>query len=198
MGMVSGTRDWEEVYKNNSVDELPWFRKKLDQDVKKELNDRKIKSGDALDLGTGPGTQALELLKLGFNVAATDISKSAINEAHKLTNDIDFIVDDILQTKLKKKFDLILDRGCFHTIEPEERKIYIQNIKKLLNSNGLLFLKCFSDKEPGTGSGPYRISESLLRDVFNNDFLIEKILHTEFKGKRTPNPKALFAVMKIR
>jgi len=35
----------------------------------------------------------------------------------------------------------------------------------------------------------------MLKDLFNKDFNIEKILHTEFKGKRKPNPKALFAVM---
>jgi len=65
----------------------------------------------------------------------------------------------------------------------------------LLNKNGLLFLKCFSDREPDTGMGPNRISESLLKELFGKDFNIEKILHTEFKGKRKPNPKALFAVM---
>ena len=196
MSTVSRARDWEEVYKNNRVDELPWFRKKLDRDFKNELADRRIRKGDVLDLGTGPGTQALELVKLGFNVTGTDISKSAILEAKKLSDDINFIVDDILGTKLKKKFDLILDRGCFHTIEPGDRKIYLKNIKNLLNKNGLLFLKCFSDKEPETGVGPYRISKLMINSIFEKDFKIEKIIHTEFKGKRKPNPKALFAVIR--
>ena len=196
MDTVTRPRDWEEVYKNSKVDELPWFRKKLDQDLSNELKERKMNSGAVLDLGTGPGTQALELLKHGFEVTATDVSKNAIKEAKKLSDDIDFVVDDILDTRINKKFDLIFDRGCFHTIEPEDRKIYIRNIKKLLNRNGLLFLKCFSDREPETGTGPYRISESILKDLFNKDFLIEEIVHTEFKGKRKPNPKALFAVMK--
>ncbi|OGU17649.1 MAG: hypothetical protein A2X61_02205 [Ignavibacteria bacterium GWB2_35_12] len=196
MDTVSRSRDWEEVYKNNKFDILPWFRKKLDQDVVREIKKRKMKSGAVLDLGTGPGTQAIELSKLGFNVTATDVSKSAIKEAKKLTKDINFFVDDILDTKIKNKFDLILDRGCFHTIEPSDRKRYINNIKMMLNKNGLLLLKCFSDSEPDTGTGPHRISESMLNDLFTKDFLIEKINHTEFRGKRKPNPKALFAVMR--
>ncbi|TAL68574.1 MAG: class I SAM-dependent methyltransferase [Bacteroidetes bacterium] len=193
---VSRSRDWEEVYLNNNVEELPWYRKKLDHDVKIELKRRKIKSGTVLDLGTGPGTQALELNMIGFDVTATDISESAINNAKKLSDNIDFILDDILTTKLRKKFDLILDRGCFHTIETEERKIYLKNIKMILNKNGLLFLKCFSDREPDSGTGPNRISELILKDLFSGEFDIEKIIHTEFKGRRKPNPKALFVVMR--
>jgi len=29
-------------------------------------------------------------------------------------------------------------------------------VRELLNTDGLLFLKCFSDKVPETGGGPYR------------------------------------------
>ena len=196
MDTVSRERDWEEVYKNGKVDGLPWYRKDLDHDVAKELKLRKLTKGTALDLGTGPGTQALALSKLGFKVTAADISKCAIEEAKKLSKEIEFVVDDIIETKLIKKFDLILDRGCFHVIEPDDRKTYLKNIKKLLNKDGLLFLKCFSDREPDTGFGPHRISEVLLKQLFSKDFEIEKIIHTEFKGKRKPNPKALFAVLR--
>ncbi|MBI1662851.1 MAG: class I SAM-dependent methyltransferase [Nitrosopumilus sp.] len=37
-----------------------------------------------MDLGTGPGTQALELSKIGFKVTGTDISQSAIEKAKKI------------------------------------------------------------------------------------------------------------------
>ncbi len=196
MDTVPRKRDWEEVYRNGSVDGLPWYRKELDNDFKDELINRQLSDGEALDLGTGPGTQALGLSKLGFKVTAVDISKNAIEEAKKLSSDIDFEVDDILNSKLKKKFDLVVDRGCFHTIEPEDRKTYLTNLKKLIKPGGLLFLKCFSDREPETGFGPYRISESIIKDIFSKDFVIEKIKHSEMRGNRKPNPKALFAVMK--
>lgn len=196
MATLSRSRDWEDLYKNSKVEEMPWYRKKLDQDIAKELKERNISHGEVLDLGTGPGTQAFELMKLGFTVTGSDVSFSAIKEAKKLSKDIEFIIDDILNTKLKNKFDIILDRGCFHVFDPEFRKPYIKNIKKLLKTNGLIFLKCFSDREPETGNGPHRISESILKDLFNKEFHIEKIVHTEFRGKRKPNPKALFVVIR--
>jgi ubiquinone/menaquinone biosynthesis C-methylase UbiE len=57
--------------------------------------------GRLLDLGTGPATQAIELSKLGFQVTATDISENAIARAKSMSKDIEFIVDDILESKLK-------------------------------------------------------------------------------------------------
>jgi cyclopropane fatty-acyl-phospholipid synthase-like methyltransferase len=61
---------------------------------------------------------------------------------------VNFIKDDIVNTKLKSnEFDYIFDRGCFHAISPRDRKEYINKVKRILKDNGILFLKCFSDKE---------------------------------------------------
>ena len=49
---------WDEFYKKNKIEEMPWFEKNLDKDVEEEII--KITKGNFLDLGTGPGTQALE------------------------------------------------------------------------------------------------------------------------------------------
>ncbi len=74
----------------------------------------KITKGRFLDLGTGPATQATELYKLGFQVTATDISEHAITRAKRMSKGIEFIVDDIIESKLKdNSFDYIFDRGCF-------------------------------------------------------------------------------------
>ena len=70
--------------------------------------------GNFLDLGTGPGTQAIQLSKYNFEVTGTDISQSAIEKAKKLSHEIYFLVDDILNSKLAdKKFDSIFDRAFF-------------------------------------------------------------------------------------
>jgi len=62
----------------------------------------------------------------------------------------------------------------------------------VLRPNGWLFLKCFSDKEPGTW-GPHRIAESELRGYFRGTFEIRSIVETVFYGNVKPPPKALFA-----
>jgi methylase of polypeptide subunit release factors len=57
----------------------------------------KITKGRLFDLGTGPATQAIELSKLGFQVTATDISENAITRAQRMSNSMEFIVDDLNQ-----------------------------------------------------------------------------------------------------
>ena len=52
---------WDDVYRNNPVNKLPWYTKELDFNLKKELKKLEIKKGSFLDLGTGPGTQAIAL-----------------------------------------------------------------------------------------------------------------------------------------
>jgi hypothetical protein len=112
---------------------------------------------------------------------------------------IGFIQDDILETKLTKKFDYIFDRGCFHVIDEDKREIYVKNVFHLLNNSGLLFLKCFRDKMPETGSGPHLFSQQMIKDIFERYFFIEEINDTEFKNDKAARIiKALFVIMKRR
>lgn len=191
--------DWNTLYRDTDVKHLPWYSKQLDNDLEQELKLRNISNASILDLGTGPGTQAIQLSKLGFDVTATDISENAILKASKLSNKVKFIVDDILDSKLEKNsFDYVFDRGCFHTLSPKDRKIYIKNMKRILKDDGILFLKCFSIKEQEITQGPHRFSIQDIKEIFSNDFIIEKIEDTIFKGTLSPEPKALFIVMKKR
>lgn len=188
--------DWESLYKHSEVEYMPWFTKELDVDLEKELRKRDINQGLFLDLGTGPGTQAIALSKQGFTATGTDISKSAIEKAKKLSKAVEFRQDDILNSKLKNQFDYIFDRGCFHVLAPEERNKYVKKVKSLLNKNGLLFLKCFSVKEKGLTQGPYKFSKKDIEELFSKDFIIENVKETVFHGTLDSFPKAIFVVMK--
>ena len=43
---------------------MPWYNENFDSDLEKELDDRKIiNDGKFIDLGTGPATQAIWLVK---------------------------------------------------------------------------------------------------------------------------------------
>jgi hypothetical protein len=68
-------------------------------------------------------------------------------------------------------FDYVFDRGCFHVLPIEKRPLYIREIKRILDDNGTLFLKCFSIKEPRQ-EGPYKFSEAEIRQLFRNEFVI--------------------------
>jgi SAM-dependent methyltransferase len=190
--------DWDNVYKSMKITEMPWYNPDLDHDLQNALDDLGLTSGTFLDLGTGPATQANRLAERGFSVMGTDISEDAILLAKQAYTTIEFIHDDILRTKLTKKFDFIFDRGCFHVIDGDKRVIYAKNVFNLLNDSGFLFLKCFSDKMPETGVGPHRISEKIIRETFGQHFFINEIKDTEFKDNAPRTPKALFVIMKRR
>ena len=191
--------DWETLYKTQKVETMPWYNESLDSDLEKELAERKvITDGKFLDLGTGPATQAMWLAERGFNVIGSDLSEAAISRAKKIysnAKNVNFIVDDIINSTLKdNEFDYIFDRGCFHVLLPSDRKKYIRKIKKILKVNGMLFLKCFSDKEPRQ-EGPYKFSQGEIRDLFSESFQIDRMKETVYQGTLDPLPKALFVVM---
>lgn len=135
------TASWDSMYKDTDVERMPWFSQDLDPDLKQELQERNIGSGTFLDLCTGPGTQAIALSEKGFTVTGTDISESAVEKAKKLSSSVEFKTNDILNSTLRKKFDYIFDRGCFHVFSPKERSKYLREVKRMLKRKGLLFLK---------------------------------------------------------
>jgi SAM-dependent methyltransferase len=188
---------WDILYRDTRVEDLPWFYKDLDPDLDRALEERDITRGSFLDICTGPGTQAVQLANRGFSVTGTDIAVFAIEKAKGLSSDVKFVQDDMLNPKLGKRFDFIFDRGCFHTVPPTKRKQYVRSVKKLLRDGGLLFLKCFSTKEPGTW-GPYRISKEDIVDTFSNDFDIERMREARFSRTDGPGAHAWFVEMRKR
>jgi 2-polyprenyl-3-methyl-5-hydroxy-6-metoxy-1,4-benzoquinol methylase len=96
---------------------------------------RTIKKGTVLDIGCGGGRNIIPFAEAGFKVTGTDFSPEAIKLAKVLAEEnnveINFLLDDILNTKLKEKFDIITDAGCFHHLRKEEQLKYIKTLKKL-------------------------------------------------------------------
>jgi ubiquinone/menaquinone biosynthesis C-methylase UbiE len=193
--------DWNNLYNTQNVETMPWYNENLDSDLEEELERRKIFKSRILDLGTGPATQAIQLAKRGLELTGSDISEAAIRRARELyvhnskDKEINFTVDNILNSKLKDKmFDCVFDRGCFHVLPIEKRPVYIKEIKRILDDDGALFLKCFSIKEPRQ-EGPYKFSETEIRQLFGNEFVIISVKDTVYQGTLDPLPRALFVVM---
>lgn len=188
--------DWDSFYKQNDVEVMPWYEKNLDLDLSEEI--QFLKKGNFLDLGMGPGTQAIELAKKGFRVTGSDISRSAIEKARLSTKNVNFEIDDILNSKFESEsFDYILDRGCFHVLSIDDRETYLNQIKRILKKNGIIFLKCMSKDEKNLpdDKGPHKFFKNEIVHYFQNDFDIKKSKDTVYYGTLKPLPKALFFVM---
>lgn len=186
--MTEDTRsfpDWEILYKNQQVESMPWYNEALDYDLELELDKLNLNEGIFLDLGTGPGTQAIKLFERGFTVTASDLSPTAIKQASNRYNKgedtkVKFIVADILQSGFNdNEFDFIFDRGCFHVLAPNNRSRYVEEVFRILKKGKFLFLKCFSEKEVHMGVGPHKFSHDTIKEIFENKgFKIQSVKET--------------------
>jgi len=193
-----GGPNWEALYSEKSVESLPWYYPHLEPEIKERL-DNLSPQAHILDIGAGPGTQAIEMAKLGYNVTATDISKAAMEKARLRAAEegvrLEFLQDDILDSKLIGEYEVILDRGCFHSITPVDRGKFVATVHKLLKPKGLFLLKTFSKEEKGP-SGGHRFSADEIKDIFHTGFEIETIKETVFQTMMDYEPKGLFCIMR--
>lgn len=193
--------NWQELYRDQPVEQMPWYYPQLDPDLERALKARGITDGKALDLGTGPGTQAYALAAQGFDVTASDLSSHAVELGlagnAKRGLQVKFVQDDILHTRLHGGFDVVFDRGCFHVFAPELRARYVHVVRGLLAPAGTLFLKCFSDRQGGD-FGPYRISPAEIQQAFGAFFDVIDIEHTVYQGMMAQLPRALFCTLRLK
>jgi SAM-dependent methyltransferase len=191
--------EWETFYREQPAEAMPWFYAPLDPDVERALA-RHAVTGRALDLGTGPGTQAVALAERGFDVTASDLSTAAIDQARARSDArlaVSFVVDDITQSALEGPFELVLDRGCFHVLAPEQRTGYAQTLARLVAPGGLFLLKCFSVEQPGE-VGPYKFTPGDIEALFGAAFEPLSIESSVYHGTFEPAPRALFCTLQRR
>lgn len=165
----------------------PWFYDKLDSDIEEALNIHNLFSGTALDIGTCSGYQAIGLAKRGFDVVATEISETALADARKniaasaLEEKVTFVLDNIADSQLESgTFDVIFDRGCFHSICLFAAEEYVSHIKRIAKMTGIVFIKTMSIHEERfvqydkIGDKnlpmPYRFEKAELEKFFSRHF----------------------------
>ena len=191
---------WDEYYKANPLEQVPWYTDRIDDDFASLLEKHAKGLRTVLDLGTGPGTAAIYLARAGFLVTATDISPTAIeiakSRAGEASAQITWMVDDIVRSEIKGKFDMIHDRGCFHILKPTLRARYVDQVTRLLHRGGLLFIKTFSKREPGDW-GPNRFDVDELQSYFRPGFALLASSEVDFPSTFERQPAGLIAVFRL-
>ena len=183
---------WEKQYKEKSA---PWNYDGFDEDFRKFLGSKFYKDFTVIDLGCGNGSQAHHIEKLGFRVTGTDV-------VNALEYDIkDFVIDDALDSKLNKKYDLILDRGLIHNLFhlKKKRHKYFEMIGNITHDESYILLKVLSPYEarfnPTTHSGPYRFNEKQLTEFFSVfNFKCIKLVDTYFYSNMQPHLRGYFSI----
>jgi SAM-dependent methyltransferase len=147
---------WDGFYADRSKP-VPFFVAKPDENLVSYAERGLITPGRALDLGCGPGRNALRLARLGFEVDAVDLSPTAIawaeDRAREAGAEVRFHCGDaftLTETELTGPYDLIYDSGCFHHLPPHRRISYLALLDRALAPGGHLALTCFAAGEMGS------------------------------------------------
>jgi len=160
-------RDWDETYKKGQT---PWDSGTPCSELVRLLEEEIISPCQALDLGCGTGTNAIYLSQLGFDVTAVDISQVAIDKARGRVAAAGVSVN-LMIVKLPgiflpgKVFDFVFDRGCFHAIETNERRLYAEMLKEITKEGSIFLLLTGNAREPRT-PGPPTMTEEEIRSTF--------------------------------
>jgi SAM-dependent methyltransferase len=127
---------------------IPFFKNVPDENLVSYLSNGLLTSGKVLELGCGPGRNAIYLARNGWEVDAVDVSETSLQWARERAADSDvsirFIHKNIFDLDIEAGgYDLVYDSGCFHHIAPHRRLSYTKLINKALKKNGHFALTSF-------------------------------------------------------
>lgn len=187
--MPAGVSDWERVYRMLEPAQIPWNAGAADSELVRMVGAGTIAPGKAIDLGTGPGHDAILLAKNGFSVVAVDVAPTAVKLAEanaglaEVKDKIEFKTEDVFAMKIDAgSFSFAVDRGFLHVLDPDQRPAYIDFLHRALADGGLVFLRALSDKDPPAIPPPYRFAWKDLKKLFTPRFDFVEGADGDFAG----------------
>ncbi|MFD6209209.1 MULTISPECIES: class I SAM-dependent methyltransferase [unclassified Peribacillus] len=141
------TAFWDGFYENREK-KIPFFENLPDENLIHYFDSELLGSGRVLELGCGPGRNAIYLAQKGCSVDAVDLSKEALEwgkeRAAEKKVHVNFIQRNIFELEVEEgQYDFVYDSGCFHHIAPHRRINYLEMVKKALKPKGLYSIICF-------------------------------------------------------
>lgn len=149
--MTKRKQHWETVYETKGDQEVSWYQE-IPVTSLNLIDSLNLKKDDAIiDVGGGNSNLAVELSKKGFkNLSVLDISAKSLERTKlklkQTTENVNWIVSDILEFQPSYKFSLWHDRATFHFLtEKEDIEKYVKLVEKTIKSDGLLIIATFSN-----------------------------------------------------
>lgn len=139
--------DWDNFYSDRER-KVPFFRNDPDENVVEYIETEKLSKGKVLELGCGPGRNAIFFAEKGCVVDAVDQSEEGIEwakeRAAEKNIDVNFIKTNIFDFEIEEgTYDIVYDSGCFHHIAPHRRMNYLDLVTRALKPGGSFALTCF-------------------------------------------------------
>jgi SAM-dependent methyltransferase len=152
----SGGEDFWNGFYGDRDRPIPFFAAKPDENLASYMARGLIAPGRVLELGCGPGRNALHLARHGYEVEAVDLSPAAVawareRAARDQVSGVRFRCADIFAADLALAgpYDLVYDSGCFHHLPPHRRVSYLALLERVLAPGGFFGLACFAAGQMG-------------------------------------------------
>ncbi|HOD84602.1 MAG TPA: class I SAM-dependent methyltransferase, partial [Phycisphaerae bacterium] len=136
---------WDKDYRRTNMP--GWDAGRVASQLKKAVEEGKVKPGKALDLGCGTGTNAIYLAEKGFEVTGLEVAPTALTiaeaKARKAGVKVRWIVGDAANPPEMEPFDFIFDRGCYHHVRWVNRDGFVSAVSRLTKPGGQFLLLSF-------------------------------------------------------
>jgi SAM-dependent methyltransferase len=141
------TQFWDTFYSDREKG-VPFFANFPDENLVSYFEKNLFIPGKVLELGCGPGRNAIYFAEKGCTVDAVDLSQESLKWAEERANEksvsVNFINENIFELDIAEgTYDIVYDSGCLHHIAPHRRMSYIDLVKKALKPNGFFAITCF-------------------------------------------------------
>lgn len=154
------------------------------------IKDGAVKSGRALELGCGTGTNAVYLAQKGFDVTAIDVAPTCLtiarDKAGKAKVKVRWVVADVLNLPALGQFDFIFDRGCYHGVRRVSADGFVKSVNAVSKPGTLMLIIAGNANEP-RHYGPPRVDETEMVNDFGKTWDFVWLKETRLDSR---NPKA--------
>lgn len=199
--MIGQAHYWQTQYTSGH---RSWDIDRPDFNLTKIVTQHPIAPCKALEIGCGTGNNSIWLAQQNFLVTATDIAKTALQEARqkaaKANIDCNFVTANFLKQRINgAPFAFVFDRGCFHVFDsPQERRNFTENVAAHLNPGGLWLTIAGNADDNVQRPGPPRRSASDLINAVEPYFEILSLYQSHFETQLPQLPKAWICLMQKR
>lgn len=158
--------------------------------------------GSLFDAGCGTGEHTLLAASLGATAYGVDLSPTAIERARAKAverglSDVRFEAGNLLTLPLPEAaYDTVLDSGVFHSFDDADRARYVSVLTALAAPDAVLYLMCFSERQPGEW-GPRRVTEVELRASFASGWSVDRIEPATFDINPLPDADSVDAWLAV-
>ncbi|MBM4221807.1 MAG: class I SAM-dependent methyltransferase, partial [Gammaproteobacteria bacterium] len=146
----TATYDWAKTWRD-----LPWAHEEPTLFLAELCAKRK--PGRALDIGCGAGTDSVYLAQRGWEVTALDFIPKALEYTAARAREAGVAVKpvqaDITAWQAEQPYDLVLDHGLLHNLDPVRHAAYRQTVLQALAGEGDFILLHWHPRFPGQGNG---------------------------------------------